>query len=229
VLAQLADLGADQGAIGWIMNRMITATVTVKWKVLQGFARSSVGLYQEGPHCLSTETEYLRRASSLKAVDDGAKLVRWVETGTGMDVAEIVLLSMINAKLPTGAVGEWPDDQREAIARALSVRYPKLDAATRVLVATTLPLPLEATWLAPVEEAINADTDADVRAVVLALRVAKADDPRLAAAAASGEARLGQLAALVRDRLSKGVRSYATVPGEMGAGAERAPGDQPPE
>jgi hypothetical protein len=210
---------ADQGNMGWIMNRLITVPVTAKWKVIQGFVLLPQGIYAPGPQSLAVETGDLQRRPSPKALDDAPTLVRWIETGTSEDVAEVIMLAQLNAQAPEGAPGVWTVEERELIANALAARYAKLDGASRLMVAALLPAKPQAPWLKPVEEAILADADPRVQMVALTLRMPDAADTRLANAQTSSDARLAELALLLRDRLESGTACYATMVGKEAAAA----------
>jgi hypothetical protein len=202
---------ADQGNLGWLTNHAITMQLTSRWNVIQGFMPHPDGRYVEGPHCVQTSTEYLQRRATRMLYDKPETLADWIKTGTSEDVAEVVHLTMMASRAAPDAPGTWSKETREAIGAALAARYPTLEPSARVLLATLLPLPPLAPWLAACEEAILADNDPDVRVVSLALRTWKVDDPRLAAARGAGEARLERLAVLVQDRLDTNTRSYATI------------------
>ncbi len=202
---------ADQGNMGWIMNRLVTAPLTIKWKVIQGFTLHPQGVYIQGPHCLAVETVQLQKQPSAKAYDEGPVVVKWMESGSSEDIAEVIMLAQVNAQVKPDARGAWPQDQRDAIGAALAARYPKLDAAARMMVAAMLPLPSQAAWFKAAEDAIAADPDPRVQMVALALRVADAKDPRVAAGQSSGDARLAEVAELVRGRLEAGTPTYSTL------------------
>lgn len=213
---------ADQGNMGWITNRLITVPLTVKWKAIQGFNMVPPGVYVQGPHCLAIETEWLQRSSSAKSFDDGPTLVKWIESGSSEDIAEVITLAQVNLQVKKDARGAWPADQRQAIGAALAARYPKLDAPSRIMIAAMLPLPKQAPWLKPVDDAIAADADPRVRMVCLALRTPDPKDAKFAAAA-SGDARLAELASLVQGRLEAGTKTFATVLGGDSPPAEETP------
>lgn len=214
---------ADQGNMGWIMNRLITVPVTVRWKVIQGFVLLPQGIYAPGPQSVAVETQELQRRPTPKSLDDPPTLVRWLETGTSEDVAEVIMLAQINAQAPEGSPGVWTPEEREAIANALAARYAKLDVPSRLMVAALLPARPQAPWLRPVEEAMLSDADPRVQMVALTLRAPDPKDPRLAAAQASSDARLAELALLLQDRLEDGTGCYATV---VGKEREPAAGEQ---
>jgi hypothetical protein len=216
---------ADQGNMGWITNRLITVPLTMKWKAIQGFNMVPPGVYVQGPHCLAIETDWLQRSSSAKSFDDGPTLVKWVESGSSEDIAEVITLAQVNLQVKEDARGAWPAEQRQAIGAALAARYSKLDAPSRIMVAAMLPLPRQAPWLKVVDDAIAADADPRVRMVSIALRTPDPKDPRFTAAS-SGEPRLAELAALVRGRIEAGTKTLATVLG--GESPPAAPTEETP-
>lgn len=223
-------LWADAASLGWIMSHMITETAVVRWKALQGFRYNRGGYYFAGPLCLTTDTGPVQRSASAKTFDDGETIARWIETGTTEDIAECLALAQIIAPLPE-KVSRWKPEDKDRIAAALATRYPKLDRDARLMVAAMLPLKQLGPWLKPVEDAVNADADLKVKTVALILRVSDASDPVLAAAEASGDARLAEAAVLVKDRLSDGTKTYSTMqtpkPGDGGDAAAAPPPTTP--
>lgn len=206
---------ADQGNLGWLMNQVLMATVTVKWKVIQGFVQHEQKYYVPGPFCQATETLYLQRSPSARTMDDAASLARWVRTGGFEDIAEVVAVARITATIPADRLSNpaQEEEKRTQLAAALAERYPRLDPTARVFLATVLPLQTQAPWLAPVEAVIKADTDPGVRLVAMALRVSDGTDPRLAAASGSGNPKLAQMAALVSSRLADKTRTMSSLTG----------------
>jgi hypothetical protein len=63
-----------------------------------------------------------------------------------------------------------------------------------------------------IDQLASTESDEDVLAVSLAMRVVKPDDPLFNAPNVIRSPRLAALAQMVRDRLSENVRTYATVP-----------------
>jgi hypothetical protein len=108
----------------------------------------------------------------------------------------------------TGGFGQ---DFRPEMVRRLAAKYPSLSVEGRLLLASMLPPASQVAALEPFDAAIKADAHPSLRVVGLLTRVAKADDPALAAGAADADASVVKAAAIQAERLALGQPTYAST------------------
>lgn len=111
----------------------------------------------------------------------------------------------------------------EIVAKALVERYPALTPGDRLLVAALAPHRGQFAAFKDLDAMIVADADTAVKALGLLTRVREADDPVLAAAAQSADARVKRLAELLSLRLASGAGAYS----RLGPGLLELRGDPP--
>lgn len=111
----------------------------------------------------------------------------------------------------------------EIIAKALVERYPTLSPDDRLMVVALVPHRGQFAAFKDLDGLMVADLDPGVKALGLLTRVREADDPVLAAAAQSKNARVKRLAELIALRLAAGAGSYS----RLGPGVLAPRGDLP--
>ena len=104
----------------------------------------------------------------------------------------------------------WAAD-RASIVAALVARYPDLSREARIMLVATMPHAGQFKELEPLDALALADSDPTVQTLALLSRVKAVDDPALAAAAASSNPRLAELAALLSARLARPGHSYSRL------------------
>lgn len=114
---------------------------------------------------------------------------------------------------PASTPPEPPPSDAEAatIANALAARYPKLTPADRLLVIAMAPHRGQFPAFEVLDKLARDDADPAVRALATLTRVREADDPSLAASAASTNARLKRIAELQAARLATTARTYSRI------------------
>lgn len=177
------------GLLGTVMHELAGRSLRMRWRVLQGFTINDQGAYTRAPLGQAAQTPMLYRHPSRLADSGAQQLEEWIRTGTALDVAEA--LCVLRWKLGEQANAGFPADELLAIGSALADRYPRLNRAERFFIAALLPLGVQSPWLAPVDEAIAAEQDADVALVAFLVRAdGRPESPLHAAAANADDERL---------------------------------------
>jgi len=201
----------DSGILGYIMDQAGTLTSELRWRLVQGFVVDEDGTYLPGPMNAYTDSGSLLREASSKRDLTTEALVKFIDNGSIDDLAECLLVVNAIASQITGTVGNETDENKALIAAALAKRYASLDRIGKLQVLAKLPSRAVSGWLAPVEEAISKETDPTILRFILLTRVVDPKDPIFAAATSTSDARLTELAGLVRARLEAGTDTFSKV------------------
>jgi len=204
-----ADVWADAGLLGYVMDQAAVAPAEVRWRLLQNFVLAADGTYMAGPESVMCESGIVSRDASPKASLDGATLTRFIQNGSLDDVIESMLVVKYLAQNQDGP--QLPTDVTTPLAEAIAARYPTLPADGRLTVIAKMPPEGQAAWLAPADQAFRAEADPTVLFYVLLCRVSDPADALLAAAAASPDRRLAEAAGLMRARLEEGVETLSRL------------------
>jgi hypothetical protein len=189
------------GLLGAVMHELSGRSVRVRWRVLQGFTIGENGAYTRSPLGQATQTSMLYRPPSQWAESEAPQLEEWIRTGSARDIAEAICV--LRWRQGEGQAGALPEDEMLALGRAIAERYPQLERAERLLVAALLPFGGGQAWLAPVDEALAAEQDADVALVAVVVRGGP-QSPVSVAALASEDDRVRAAAERMRARGSSG-------------------------
>lgn len=207
----VATVWPDPGFGGWLQEVGASQTIRVSWRVLQGFAAGPTGNLESGPMCLGTQTHTLLRTPLEQTRWSADHLVEALADGPVPDLP--LVLGAVRALASATETADFklaPEDMTR-LAEAAAARYPTLDTLHRQLMVVILPHARQSAQMAEFDEAVRAETDPDVLSLVLVTRVVEATDPLLDAAERSNDARLRELAGLVRTRLAGNARVYSRM------------------
>jgi hypothetical protein len=99
----------------------------------------------------------------------------------------------------------------EKIAQAYAARVPTLSQLGKLSLLGVMPTSALAPWLDPLVQAMRTDPDVLVRLFALIVTVKDASDPYLATCAASPDARLAEVASILKSRLEEGQDTYGRI------------------
>ncbi len=220
------DVWADAGVLSFILDQTSIASAELRWNVLQGFSIDADGMYSAGPMNVSSETGVLTRAVSNKSGMDVASITNFITTGTADDVIESMLVLRYLAQATRDPNDEATKKADAKLAEAFANRFPTLSQIGKLGLIAKMPTPLLVPWLEPLVRAIRADEDPVVRLFAMVATTHEANDAFLATCAASGDARLAEVANVLKVRLENGDDTYSRL-GAPEKPAEPAPNGTP--
>lgn len=207
-----AEIDADSAVLASLVSQVAARPCRLRYRLLQGFElyeRKTGQAYDSGPFSLALECGPLIRPTVPTFVSDMPGLIGLAEQGKDKDVATAVLA--VRGRLIKLLELPAPSDQElEQFFAAVAKTLPRLSPAGQVLVLSLSPSAALVSPAGVVDAAARQLSDPVVRAVFLAVRVSKPDDPAMSDDLTRAHADLGRLAALVRERLAAGVPSLAT-------------------
>ncbi len=186
--------------------------------MVQGFENRPGGARDRGAGCLEATSDTVAFAALPEATRTPAYLADRITASAseGADPNQIPALiiaarsmlarTFLDSKDHAGDV--LPVEARSAIVEAMVGAYPRWPASARAMAVASMPPARQVAALAPLEALAMSDTDPTVRAVVIVSRTDKPEDPVIAAAIASGDAALAQLAASHQERLAASSRAF---------------------
>lgn len=225
------EVWPDAGLTGWISELLANRSIRVRWRVIQGFLRDSVGGYRPGPLSQVAETPQVVRRPHPEATLPPQMLANRI---TGDPVHSLPgLAGALRTRLvqPTLAplatdFEELPGqagrprqfrlrtEQMEALrpaVQALANRYPTLPPVHRATLVALMPHSGFSPYVAAFEQFALADTDPLVMSIVLLTRLSDQKDHYLTRAAESGDEHLQWLAAAVAERLAVPAEFYSRL------------------
>lgn len=205
------DVWADSGILGFMLDQISVVPSEVRWTVLQGFSIDANGVYSPGPMNISTETTVLTRSATSKAGMDPAALVNFITSGTLDDAVEAMQVVRYLAQEPRDPNDEVSKKADEKIAQAYATRLPTLSQLGKLSLLGVMPTSALAPWLDPLVQAMRTDEDPLVRLFALIVTVKDAADPYLVTCAASPDARLTEVAQILKSRLEEGQDTYGRI------------------
>jgi hypothetical protein len=221
-----ATVWADSGLLGGILQRVASAPVRMRWRVVQGFRMNQRGFFDPGPLCLTTEAGPVVRPASFRATADIPSFIGWIESGTPRELAEALLALREKLSSRETASTVSPADV-DLLARSCVNRFSTGSRAEKLIILAFTPSGMQTPAFRPLDAAALADGDEHILRFMLVVRVGRADAPVLADDAWPGRPELSDLARLLRERLREGVRTLATIAIRELAEEAPAPGDAP--
>lgn len=203
----------DAGSAGWVVEECCGKSVRQRWRVVQGYIQAEDGTISTGPLCLSRESGSQVRLPVAEALLSNAELASRLESAGEEDLPGV--LAMIRARMlnpqtdATGITTTVPDAEVAAFAAAAVKRYPSLGVPGRLMFAAVLPQGGLFAAFKAFDELLLQESDPDVRMVVLITRITDAASPFLAACESAPDARVSELARLMKERISGGFSGYA--------------------
>lgn len=205
-----ATVWPDLWSVGIDLETSCAYSTSMRWRIVQGFTISETGVYVPGAMCLGTDTPTLRRAALPEASLGPQALAERFATEEEPGLIRIVAAVRAALLGPRDSASAPPSPGAvEGVARAAARRYPSLGPAARAVLVAGLPHNRMARGMAVFDEAIRAEADADVLAVVLLTRPIDPDDELLVASASSSDPRIAELASLLRARLRTPAETYS--------------------
>jgi hypothetical protein len=179
----------------------------VRYRVLQGFK-----VTDKGAGCIELNTPTTAREPLLEARLSAEQVNERIDAATDATIGAVTtgaMAMLLDGSAP--ATTGFGQDFKPEMARRLVARYPSLSVEGRMFMACVLPPSSQVATLEALDAAIKADPHPSLRAVGLLTRVAKSDDPALAAGAADADASVAKAAAIQSERLASGTPTYASV------------------
>lgn len=211
---------ADAGITGYIMDQFGTLAAELRWRLVQGFVVDEDGTYLPGPMNAYADSGSVLREASSKSELTVESLVKFIDNGSIDDLAECLLVVKGIAAQAEGQEGTVSKEDRELIAQSLAKRYSRLDGSGKLQMLAKLPGKALSGWLGPLDEAISKETDPAVLRLILLTRVVDAADPIFAVATSTPDARLTEVAGLMRARLESGGETLSRVGMKPPSGAK---------
>lgn len=202
------DVPLEIGRTGWTVQTVSGVPCQMRWRALQGFEVKEDGMRTVGPGCLEAMSAAIVRLSLAESRMSYDELVKRV--GSAIEPEFGTLILGVRSSLVMGTRGIAEDEKRKSLVVALAARYPKLSPKVRSLVVAVMPPSAEMAELAPLDAAIREEKDAEVLAIAIVTRCAKADDPLVQSARSTGDAELAKLVDLQLERVGSGGTYYAT-------------------
>ena len=195
----------------------------MRWRGLQGFEAGAQGESQRpGPGSLESSTATHLRLPLPESVLSIEDLIQRLETASGDDL--VAAIAAARTKMLFDVAGG--DDAaaaraRTQVAEAVARLYPSWPAPIRAAAAAMLPSSRSAPEAAPIDAAIRAETETEPLYAAVVTRPTTVDDPLIAAALASDDPLLRELAGIQRSRIAAGRPTLATSGDSGGAGPGR--------
>lgn len=218
------DVWPDNGVIGMLMQENLRDSMSVNWRVLQGFFIKE-GMYQEGAQCLSADVGTAVRPALTLALATPAELVKVIDTGTPLEVATAVLA--FRDQVGTGkSEGRMSRTDAETVLDALMRRFSALDRAGKLLLLAMAPNGSAMTALTKLDELARRDRDPVVVRFAMMTRTPGADAEVLQDSAWKNDPEMLATAQAVRGRLEANKRTYARprLPEDVEESAAGVPG-----
>lgn len=203
----IVELWPDNGLSGLTIQEDLRRSVNVTWRLLQGFTPGDGGVFDAGPFCLSADAGPAVRPAMDAAFLRPAELVERARRGTGMELAEIVLVIRDMWAAPE-EIRFKPEDSSAIFAEVVR-RFPTLEKAERLLILATAPQAWRMPAIAAIDEVASRDRDSDVQTFLVAARIATPDHPLLNETLWNDNPGRVQLIRMVKQRLVDGVSTYA--------------------
>ncbi len=219
----------DLGPLSADMEFALPRQGRVRWRVLQGFELSPQRIYDAAPNMLAADVAPLMRKlpNRAEAVPDALKY--GIQTGGPSEIADVLLslkLQMAQSKvIVTTLTGSDIDAMMESLAKRSA--NGGLQRASKLLALCLLPssAPTNLPQGHRIDVVAAQDSDEDVLAVELAVRVYDPKDPIFSSPNVLKSTRLTALAQIVKDRLEAGTNCIATArlvwPDLIGPGSAR--------
>ena len=197
----------DAGLTGYLAQLGAAGPTRVRYRVLQGFK-----VTDKGAGCIELNTPTTAREPLLEARLSAEQLNERIDAATDATIGAVTtgaMAMLLDGSTP--ATTGFGQDFKPEMARRLVARYPSLSVEGRMFMACVLPPSSQVAVLEALDAAIKADPHPSLRVVGLLTRVAKSDDPALAAGAADADASVAKAAAIQSERLASGAPTYASV------------------
>ncbi len=203
------------GYAGWLAETQCLQATRLRWGVLQGFMAGANTTYVPGPMCLETQTEQMVRPP-VRPVAPIEDLVHWFESMGGPDGVDIEDVASATARLRAAAVlpvaeGGLGAEGVARLAEAAATRYAALPSASRVVLIANAPHARQNPAMQPLDDAIDGESDVRVLGIAMLARAVSPESPLLAAARASGDSSLGEIADLLTQRFVESDPTYGAV------------------
>ena len=216
------ELWPDAGLTGWLMECVATRTVRVRWRAIQGFQIAPSGGYLPGVMGLTADTGSLVRLPLAELSLPPEALAARIATEPASILPRLAAAVRASIMQPLFVPSDAPQPkpgEEAAAPRAggvetagvavLAARYTSVPPADRAMLAAVLPHARLAPDMAPVDQAMRAETDPVPLCLVLATRVIDPADELLAKCKDSEDPRVRDMADRVRRRLEAGAKTYA--------------------
>lgn len=197
----------DNGFVGLTMQEDLRASMSVRWRILQGF-RAMRGLFEEGPMCLTTDVGTLVRPASAMVFSTVDDFKRTISTGNAMEVCEAALA--FRDRVGTGAEEtRMSQTDAEGILDEILRRFSTMDRSSKMLLVSCLPTSVAMTAMAKFDDLVSRDNDPMVVRFAMIARTASVDAPLLRETTWVENEQFAETARVLRERLLDNKRTYA--------------------
>lgn len=203
----IVEFWPDNGISGLTMQEDLRRAVTVHWRLLQGFVPGDGGIFQEGPFSLTANVGPLVRPALNSAYMKPAELLERARRGTGVELAELVLVLRDLSVAPEGIRFD-PQDSASILAEIIR-RFPTLEKSERLLILATAPVTWRMPAIGALDEVAGRDRDLDVISFILLARVNDPSHTLLNEVLWNDRPGVLRLVRFVKQRLSEGVSTYS--------------------
>lgn len=196
----------SESPFGSVLDRTMLAGSTVQVRAILNMRPVPGGALQPGPLGDKAESSQIRvegvRVGGPWIAETLAKLRAATGPATAEELADLVLLAAVASAAETRGEALPPGfDQVRGVWPLIRGRWREFDPASRGFLLASIPMS-ESESLASLVDFAIADPAPEVALGILLGQIRGPDDPRLAAAARSGDRRVEGVAALLRERMA---------------------------
>jgi hypothetical protein len=201
----------DFGSLSYALELAANKQSRVRWRVVQGFQMGPSGYYEPCPHCVVADTPTLLRRIPGRYDAVAEALSYALQTGGAAELAEALQSLVLKVTMPPDSDTQKIDQATfDALMEVIAQRFPTLPKASKILVLASLPSAAVFPPTVRIDQLAALESDESILTVMLALRTYRIEDPIFNSPRLQESPRLKRLAELVKDRLQRQVRSYAT-------------------
>ena len=171
-------------------------------------------MFEEGPQCLSLETNGVMRPSSRYAYATASELESVFDKGSPMEVAEAALA--MRDRVGTASAERFSGEEAQSLLDALLRRFPHLSRDGKLLLLAILPNSSAMTAMDRLDDVAQHDPDPMVVRFTMMARLPGVDAQALQESQWIGNDLMARTAKAVRERLADNRRTFARprLPGD---------------
>lgn len=210
----------DMGSLSHGLELIATRPTRVRWRVLQGFVLSEQRLYEAGPQSIAAEVAPLMRRVPPRA-DAVFEALRWsIQVAGTRELTETLLA--LRLQLASGLKVE--PSELDRLMELLTRRFETMQKPTKLMVLGLLPPQVNLPQTVRIDQRVASETDEDILAVLIGMRINRKDDPVFSASAVVNSPRLTRLSQMVQQRIDEKVPVMAVAGLPLPKGTEAVRG-----
>lgn len=203
----VVELWPDNGTSGLTIQEELRRAVEVRWRLLQGFTPGEGGVFQEGPMCLTADVGPAVRPAVDSAYLKADELAKLARTGTGEQLAEVILVIRDLVFAPEG-IRLVPEDAAVVLNEVL-LRFPTLSKEEKLLILATAPTATRLPPMSSLDDIASRDRDLDIVSFVMLSRLNSPDHALLNESLWADQPAYLENVRVIKQRLQDGVSTYA--------------------